>query len=102
MANKTSRKEEITRAAIEIFGKNEFRNSSISEIAKLADIAEPFTSISRTKKSFSSPLPRNAARSSASNSTSISKALQGLPKSWANSSGTTSIFFKPTRITRGP
>jgi TetR/AcrR family fatty acid metabolism transcriptional regulator len=40
MANKTSRKEEITRAAIEIFGKNEFRNSSISEIAKLADIAE--------------------------------------------------------------
>ena len=40
MTKKTSRKEEIIRAAIEVFGRNGFRNSVISEIAQKANVAD--------------------------------------------------------------
>ena len=40
MSKKTARKESILQAAIEVFSKGGFRNSSISEIAKRANVAE--------------------------------------------------------------
>ncbi len=40
MSKKTARKESILQAAIEVFSKGGFRNSSISEIAKRAEVAE--------------------------------------------------------------
>jgi len=40
MSKKTARKESILQAAIEVFSKSGFRNSSISEIAKRANVAE--------------------------------------------------------------
>ena len=40
MTKKTSRKEEIIRAAIEVFGRNGFQNSVISEIAQKANVAD--------------------------------------------------------------
>ena len=40
MTDKALRKEEIIRAAIEVFGRNGFQNSSISEIAQKANVAE--------------------------------------------------------------
>jgi TetR/AcrR family fatty acid metabolism transcriptional regulator len=40
MSKKTARKQSILQAAIEVFSKGGFRNSSISEIAKRANVAE--------------------------------------------------------------
>ena len=40
MSKKTARKESILQAAIEVFSKGSFRSSSISEIAKRANVAE--------------------------------------------------------------
>lgn len=40
MSKKTTTKELILQAAIEVFGKNNFRDSNIREIAKRADVAE--------------------------------------------------------------
>jgi TetR/AcrR family fatty acid metabolism transcriptional regulator len=40
MSKKTARKQAILQAAIEVFSKGGFRNSSISEIAKRANVAE--------------------------------------------------------------
>ncbi|HUL29391.1 MAG TPA: TetR/AcrR family transcriptional regulator [Thermodesulfobacteriota bacterium] len=40
MSKKIAKKETIVQAAIEVFGKNSFRDSNISEIARRADVAE--------------------------------------------------------------
>ena len=40
MSKKTARKQSILQAAIEVFSKGSFKNSSISEIAKRANVAE--------------------------------------------------------------
>ncbi len=40
MPKNTARKQSILEAAIEVFSKGGFRNSSISDIAKRADVAE--------------------------------------------------------------
>jgi len=40
MSKKTARKQSILQAAIEVFSKDSFKNSSISEIAKRANVAE--------------------------------------------------------------
>src|SRR4030043_1683384 len=40
MSKKTAKKQLIIQAAIEVFSKNNFRNSSISEIAQKANVAE--------------------------------------------------------------
>jgi len=40
MSRKVNKREKIIQAAIDVFGKNGFQNSSISEIAKRADVAD--------------------------------------------------------------
>jgi TetR/AcrR family fatty acid metabolism transcriptional regulator len=40
MPKKTDRRQSIVQAAIEVFGKNSFKNSNISEIAQKANVAE--------------------------------------------------------------
>ena len=40
MPKKTERRQSIVQAAIEVFSKNNFRNSNISEIAQKANVAE--------------------------------------------------------------
>ncbi|MGZ3604542.1 MAG: TetR/AcrR family transcriptional regulator, partial [Syntrophales bacterium] len=40
MSKKIERRQSIIQAAIEVFGKNNFPNSTISEIAQKANVAE--------------------------------------------------------------
>jgi TetR/AcrR family fatty acid metabolism transcriptional regulator len=95
MSKKIARRQSIIQAAIEVFGKGSVRNSSISEIARRANVADgTIYQYFRNKEDLFFAFPLRRRKSFVNSLIYTSRGSQELPIKSENSYGTISTFSK--------